>query len=74
VGTYEGDRSVTLRDGHLYYRRAPIASSELTALASGGYSFDGEARIRFAEGAPAPALTIERSDGTTARFARVTNQ
>jgi C-terminal processing protease CtpA/Prc len=70
VGTYDGERSVTLRAGRLYYQRGGMPALELTPLASGGYTFDGETRIRFGDGAPAPVMTLDRSDGTSANFAR----
>ena len=71
VGAYEGERTVTLRDGHLYYQRGRSPVSELIPLASGGFSLDGDARIRFADGAPAGGITIELGDGTTTRYGRV---
>lgn len=70
AGDYEGDRRVALRDGRLWYRRAGGPASELVPLGGDLFSMDGESRVRFAGGGPSPALTIERTNGTSTRVPR----
>lgn len=71
VGAYDGERTVTLRDGRLYYQRGRSPASELIPLTSGGYSSDGDVRMRFGEGAPAGGLTIELNDGSRVSYPRI---
>jgi len=70
AGAYEGDRVVEVRDGRLRYRRGERVE-ELVALGGDRFSIGGEARLAFAAGSPAPSVTVERSDGTTAVYRRV---
>lgn len=64
AGTYEG-RSVSVRDGQLWYlRRGGGLSEPLVPLGGDVYAL-GAARLRFAGSAAAMKLTVEQSDGAT---------
>lgn len=68
-GAYEGDRTITARDGRLYFQRGPL-NGELIPIGDRRYLMNGTARLTFDEGSPAPALLIERLDGSSSRCAR----
>lgn len=71
VGRYEGDRSITLEDGQLVYRRGEAMRSEMVPLTDGRFSLSGEARLEFSGDSPASTLTIERADGSRQVLKRV---
>lgn len=69
AGTYEG-RTVSVREGQLWYlRRSGGLSEPLTPLGGDVYAL-AAARLRFAEVGGAMALTVEQPDGTRVTFAR----
>jgi len=68
-GTYEGERTITAREGRLFFRRGPL-SGELVSIGDGRFLLNGTARLTFEPGAPSPGLLIERLDGSSSRCAR----
>lgn len=72
VGTYEGDRRVEVADGKPVIRLRPGAmGEELVPLPDGTFALLNTARLRFAPGAPSPSVTVERVDGSSSTYARV---
>jgi hypothetical protein len=69
AGRYGPERTVTLREGRLYYSRTGQPESPLTPMKPGLFALegtDGHLRIRFDEG----RMTLLRSDGTAAEHRR----
>ena len=73
AGTYEGDRRVEIVDGRATIRLRPgMMGEELVPMPDGTFAVNMSGRLRFASGSPSPSVTIERADGSTSTFARVT--
>jgi hypothetical protein len=69
AGRYGAERTVTLREGRLYYARPGQPESALTPMKPGLFALDGvngHIRIRF----DADRMTLLRSDGTSAEHRR----
>jgi hypothetical protein len=69
AGRYGAERTVTLREGRLYYSRTGQPESALMPMKPGLFALDGldgNVRIRF----DADRLTLLRSDGTSAEHRR----
>ncbi len=69
AGRYGAERTVTLREGRLYYARTGQPESALTPMKPGLFALDGvngQIRLRF----DADRLTLLRSDGTSAEHRR----
>jgi hypothetical protein len=72
AGTYEGDRRVEIVDGRAMIRLRPgTMGEELVPLADGSFAM-AATRLRFAAGNPSPNVTVERVDGSSSTWARVT--
>lgn len=73
AGTYEGDRRVEIVDGRAVIRLRPgMMGEELVPLPDGSFALQMAGRMRFATGSPSPSVTVERADGSTSTYARVT--
>lgn len=71
AGTYEGDREVRLENGRLWFQRLGGMREELIAIGDRSFSLNGQATLTFAAGSPAPSLHVERADGSTGSYRRV---
>jgi hypothetical protein len=65
--TYEGDRSVEVSEGRLWYRRRSGVPQELVALGGDRFAL-GATRLAFDTTGAATRLTIEQPDGTTLAY------
>lgn len=73
AGTYEGDRRVEVADGKAVIRLRPgMMGEELVPMPDGSFALNMSGRLRFASGSPSPSVTVERADGSTSTYARVT--
>src|SRR5262249_54551454 len=70
-GSYEGDRSITVENGRLMFRRNLGMPEELVPLGSNRFALGGEARLTFAAGSPSPSVAVERADGTKSSYPRI---
>jgi len=69
VGVYDEGRSVTFRDGKLWYsRRAGAMADEMIPLAGDRFAVNGAARVSFGAGL---VMTVEGPDGTRLSYARL---